>query len=93
MHIKYITSVSLDYDVKMVLIEAHCNGMNWTQLAENAFHRLTSMLIMMNLQVSRLSSFDRLNNSNCPRDAVCEGIGSFRPSVQQVSTVIPRVTS
>ena len=70
----------------MALIEADYNCMNWTQLAENRVHRL----IIVNLQVSKLSSFDQLNNSNCPRDVLYKGNGSFRPTVQQVSTVIPQ---
>ena len=34
----------------MHLIEAGCNGMNWTQLAEDIVHRLTFVLIMMNAE-------------------------------------------
>jgi hypothetical protein len=46
----------------MPLIEACCNGMNWTQLAEDTVHRLTFMLIVMNLQVQQVSLFEQDNN-------------------------------
>jgi hypothetical protein len=48
----------------MPLIVAGCNGMNWTQLAEDTVHRLTFVLIMMNLQVQQVSFFHQDNNSS-----------------------------
>jgi len=41
--------------MKVPVIEAGCNGVNWTQLAEDIVHRLTFVLMMMN--ASSVSEF------------------------------------